>query len=325
LLSGMTSAVYARAMGDYAVHAWGLPSELDVDGERHREPTDEPFESVLSCCQEDAWPPATLHVSDLDLTQKEELWSSSNGEMKAIFLDYDGTLREFEERPEMAKPTEEIQALLTALCARQDLLVHIISGRDADFLNTHFGVHERLTLIAEHERRVAGRFQIWCSAGAGDWKTLVRPAIEKFVECTCGSFQEEKSSALVWHFRGVADQALGEYMARVLVELVERLREEHGGPLQGVKVSLGHKTVEVSSRGVSKGEIMRHICQEHEAKHGPFGAVLAAGDDQSDESMFASAPQDFFTVKVGAEPTGARYCVDNPEQLRALLWHVASL
>ena len=45
--------------------------------------------------------------------------------VKAIFLDYDGTLREFEARPEEAVPTADTLELMQQLDKRSDLKVYI--------------------------------------------------------------------------------------------------------------------------------------------------------------------------------------------------------
>merc|ERR1711920_1162130 len=87
---------------------------------------------------------------------------------RALFLDYDGTLREFEMRPELAVPTKEITELLVAINSCEDFEPHIISGRDAKFLETCFGSLSRFTLIAEHG------FQIW-RPGAERWELLDHP------------------------------------------------------------------------------------------------------------------------------------------------------
>merc|ERR1719282_722881 len=63
----------------------------------------------------------------------EKFWPCSDG-LKALFVDYDGTLWEFEPRPELAVPTSEINELCDALNAQEDLALHIISGRTAQFL-----------------------------------------------------------------------------------------------------------------------------------------------------------------------------------------------
>jgi trehalose 6-phosphate synthase/phosphatase len=259
-------------------------------------------------------------------------------------LDYDGTLREFEARPEMAVPTPEVHRLLAALNEREDLLVHIISGRDAHFLSTHFGQYGRIILIAEHEKRVAGRFQVWrpnpadalswggaASSGSGvcrrpsdqqDWRSSCRFELAKAAAAVSGSHVEEKAFSLVWHHRGAADQEAAEAAASSLADRLLRLRR--AWRLRELRVTQGHKTVEVSVRSVTKGEIMRRICSTRRSLGEPFEAVLVAGDDVSDESMFEHADDDFLTIKVGQEDTRAKYFVNTPAQLRTFLWSLTS-
>jgi len=287
-------------------------------------------EDLDACAEPEGIPQSLLQPGAQML---EELWPLGDG-VKAVFLDYDGTIREFEARPELAVPTPEIQRLLAAMNARKDLAVHIISGRDAKFLTDHFSAHRRITLIAEHERRLAGRFQIWNpgdeqwsmtqAASQGehyeDWKTILLPELSSFVERTPGSHLEEKASSFVWHHREVTDEAMGSNMAAALVERLKELVA--GRRLEDVRIIVGHKIVEVSHHSATKGAVMRKICADRATRGAPFEAVLIAGDDVSDESMFKAAPQDSLTIKVGRAPTEARYCVDAPEQLRRFLWRV---
>ncbi|CAJ1350927.1 unnamed protein product, partial [Effrenium voratum] len=91
----------------------------------------------------------TQPLSSLNPEAVLEFWPS-NEMQKALFLDYDGTLREFEARPDLAVPTPELMRLLQALNDRQDIRPFIVSGRDADFLAQHFAGLNGFTLIAEH-------------------------------------------------------------------------------------------------------------------------------------------------------------------------------
>jgi len=86
-----------------------------------------------------------------------------------------------------------------------------------------------------------------------------------------------------------------------------------------VKISNGHKVVEVSYRNVRKGLVMRRLCEEKAIFGDPYTGVLAAGDDVSDETMFEAAPHEFLTIKVGAAPTAARFRVETPVLLRKFL------
>mmetsp|Transcript_13248 Transcript_13248/g.41828 ORF Transcript_13248/g.41828 Transcript_13248/m.41828 type:complete len:400 (+) Transcript_13248:71-1270(+) len=262
--------------------------------------------------------------------QLEEFWPPGEGS-RALFLDYDGTLREFEARPELATPTPEIDELLRAINARSDFSPHIISGRDASFLGTYFGHLNNFTLIAEHG------FQIWRPGAPGwklwehpdgldkdhdDWKEVVRAEMAEFVRSTPGSHVEEKASSLVWHYREVADSALGEEAAGRAMERLELVRERNN--IGKIRISNGHKVVEVSYRKVRKGPVMRRICEEKAIFGTPFLSVFVAGDDTSDESMFDIAPDDFLTVKVGPALTHAKFRVDSPAQLREFLRQLAA-
>ena len=55
--------------------------------------------------------------------------SNASRPLATVFLDSDGTLREFEDKPEDAVPTEEIQRLLAGLSGLSGLNVWIVSGR----------------------------------------------------------------------------------------------------------------------------------------------------------------------------------------------------
>ncbi|CAE7430371.1 tpsp [Symbiodinium sp. CCMP2592] len=126
--------------------------------------------------------------------------------LKALFLDYDGTLREFEAKPEDAVPTEETQEMLARLARRDDLKLYIVSGRNRDFLEKHFGDLATLTLIAEHGyfKRgpdTDGKWVEFTPYSTLDWMDKIRPVLEMFTRCTPGAYIEHKASAIVWHYR----------------------------------------------------------------------------------------------------------------------------
>jgi len=291
-----------------------------------------PSEGGAELAQNDIPPPRPTRKlpahGDPDL---EEFWRKGSG-VRALFLDYDGTLREFENRPELATPTPELEELLDALNSREDIIPHIISGRDAPFLESCFSKYKRFTLIAEHG------FQIWRPASKEarrweltdhpdgldndheDWKVLVRKSMSTFVARISNSWIEEKSSSLVWHYREALDQDMAEMVAEEAHEELERLRDRE--KINKIRVSNGHKVVEVSYRKVRKGPCMRRICEEKALFGEPFLSVLVAGDDVSDESMFDIAPAEFLTIKVGQAPTLASFRVESPAALRSFLWQL---
>ncbi|CAJ1368074.1 unnamed protein product [Effrenium voratum] len=263
--------------------------------------------------------PARLAWQYLDDHMATRFLESRAG-VKAIFLDYDGTLREFEARPEDAVPCVEMNSILELLNKREDLRIYIVSGRNREFLEQHFGAYKSLTLIAEH-----GYFKMgpdtdgeWVSFSpypSLEWKEKILPVLRMFTRCTPGAHTEEKASAIVWHYRD-CDEKFGEFKAK---ELMHQLALSLGNlPCQ---ISQGNKIVEVASLSVRKGVVVLSALQQHHAT--PFAEILICGDDRTDESMFVEAPKDSLTVKVGAGETAARYRVESPSDVRRFLTLIA--
>ena len=229
-----------------------------------------------------------------------------------LFLDYDGTLREFVDVPEHALPDPELPGLLRDLASRAGVSVALVSGRAPWFLEKHLG-GLGVTLVGEHGYR-------WQRDGTGDWallnphvntdwKTAIREHLEQAAILTPGTHVEEKQSAIVWHYRK-ADPEFGLWRARALLEELTAMAAN-----LPVTVHHGKKIVEVSSLQVNKGAAVDLLLREWECH-----AALVAGDDQTDETMIALNPDgiEYHTVKVGAGPSRATHRTDIPG-LRRLL------
>jgi trehalose 6-phosphate synthase/phosphatase len=230
----------------------------------------------------------------------------------AMFLDYDGTLREFVADPAAAEPTPELRRFLDRLAATPGLDVALMSGRSPEDLSRFVGNYP-FALVAEHGAmaRVASRNGAWMpmSKGPQPWREQLLGLFHLYEKLTPGSLVEVKHTGLVWHFRR-SNPELGAFRAR-------RLMRELAGPTANLPVIIqrGRKIVEVRDASVSKGLAARNILKVH-----PCSCVIVAGDDATDESLFDPplAPQ-ALSVKVGDGPTSARYRVATPSQLRRLL------
>ncbi len=142
-----------------------------------------------------------------------------------------------------------------------------------------------------------------------DWKGDVLRILRLYEQATPGSHVEEKRTSLVWHYRR-ADEEFGAWKARQLAEELGVITAD--APVQ---VRHGKKIVEIVSTQVSKGIAVSRLLQEE----GEKWVALCAGDDATDESMFALETPHLLTVKVGEGPTRARYRVNDPAALRTLL------
>lgn len=233
-----------------------------------------------------------------------------------LLLDYDGTLVPLEASPELAAPKDDLKELLLRLGERHDTMVEVISGRPKLDLDTWFAPLP-IGLHAEHGSWSRNRgSRHWTSNSAGDlgWKRPVQRLLGYYLSTTSGSFAEEKSTSVAWHYRKNDDDfhggtTFGEFKAR---ELRQTLKET----LAAVPayVLTGHKVVEIAAAGLSKGVVVNAL-----AFADPPPIIVAIGDDRTDEDIFGALPDDAITIRVGPGPTQARYRLDSPRDVRALL------
>jgi trehalose 6-phosphate synthase/phosphatase len=250
--------------------------------------------------------PIEMAVAEQELTKRIE-----KAKKIAFFLDYDGTLREFEDEPHKAYPHDELISLLDDLAKSTNIDVAVISGRKQNDLENWMG-HYPFSLIAEHGNtyRMKGTRE-WKNLSTSTdmrWKARVNEVLEHYVGSTPGSFVEEKASALVWHYRR-SDPEFGQWKAQQLMSEVYDMVSN-----LPVEIHLGKKIVEVSSIHVNKKAAVQHCI------HGvPYDLVLCAGDDQTDEGMFQTDHENLFSIKVGEGDTHANYRIKGPAEMRALL------
>jgi trehalose 6-phosphate synthase/phosphatase len=228
-----------------------------------------------------------------------------------ILLDYDGTLVPIAQSPDLAAPDAELVALLGSLSARPATEIHLVSGRPRHTLETWFAGLQA-SLWAEHGfwyRRAPGT--AWIAAGRvpEDWMDRIKPILEQFTASTPGSIVEKKSASVAWHYR----RADGELGARQAHELRLRL----GGALsdEPLEVLEGKKVVEVRMRGISKALVAKRI----RPAVGAFPAIIAIGDDRTDEDLFSSLPAEAVTIAVGTGRSLARYRLPDSHAVRGIL------
>jgi trehalose 6-phosphate synthase/phosphatase len=235
-----------------------------------------------------------------------------------LLLDYDGTLVPIAPTPDQATPDRELVSLLEALARRRDREIHIVSGRPRDVIEQWFG-DLPISLWAEHGfwcklfdwQMLKPRRREWRAACRVPGKALQRThgLLERFTRVTPGSFIEQKSASLAWHFRR-AQPRVDRAQAREFLETLESALAD--SPLE---VLTGKKVIEVRPRGVNKAEVGRRVLKgRHRA-----APIVAIGDDETDEDMFAALPDSAVTIAVGPGPTCAKYVVDDHLAARNLL------
>jgi trehalose 6-phosphate synthase/phosphatase len=232
---------------------------------------------------------------------------------RIIFLDYDGTLVPFSRDPETAVPDERLLSQLARLARDIRNTVVIVSGRRREFLSQWFG-DLPVVLIAEHGAFVRRPGSDWHSNVDGDvsWKQQVRSVLERYEDRCSGSFMEEKTHSLVWHYRN-ADPGISLLRSQ---ELKHELRElvTHDSRLQ---VMEGHKVIEVKRAGYDKGTVASCLLGS-----GVFDFVLAIGDDKTDEDLFRALGAQALTIKIGLMPSLAKYNLADQQEVAGFMKHL---
>ena len=228
---------------------------------------------------------------------------------RAIFLDYDGTLVGFNVNIDLASPDQELYQLLRSLTADPANEVIMISGRKHETLSEWLG-HLRLDLIAEHgawQKKQKGKWHKL--PGLNDqWKQDIYPTLDTYTDRTPGSFIEEKSYSLVWHYRKV-EAGLGELRANELMGTLRYYTSD-----KGLQVLPGDKVIEVKNVEINKGRAA--LSWLHDSH---FDFVMAIGDDHTDEDIFKALPENAITIKVGSQVSAARYYLRNFQEVRQFL------
>lgn len=251
-----------------------------------------------------------LHARKLAGKAKRKLLENyKDADSRLIFLDYDGTLVGFKNQPDKAAPDEKLLTTLKKLTDNPKNELIIISGRDKNTLSNWLG-HLNLSLIAEHGSFIKHKNKDWeCIEHMhNDWKQTILPILQLYADRTPGAIVEEKEFSLVWHCRRAAPELAYiriQELRDALVNLTVNL---------DVGVFEGNKILEIRNLGVNKGRAAEIWLDRRK-----WDFILTAGDDYTDEEMFAAMPETAYSIKVGTGVSKAKYTVDSAETVRKLL------
>jgi trehalose 6-phosphate synthase/phosphatase len=233
-----------------------------------------------------------------------------NANDRVLFLDYDGTLVGFAGNIDDAKPDEELYKLINTLLEDPKNRVVIVSGRQHTTLEKWFG-HLSVDLIAEHGAWHRTNHDQWHSLPllTDQWKQEISAILETYTNRTPGSFIEEKSYSLVWHYRKV-EEGLGELRANEITSHLRMLVAD-----KGLQLMPGNKVIEFKNVEVNKGKATLNWLY---GKNPDF--IMALGDDHTDEDIFKALPDEAITIKIGSNLSEAKYYLTDHKEVRKLLW-----
>ncbi|HEY1604657.1 MAG TPA: trehalose-phosphatase [Allosphingosinicella sp.] len=212
----------------------------------------------------------------------------------ALFLDFDGTLVELADAPDLIRIPDTLPPLLARLAELLEGRLAIVSGRAIADLERHLG-RTACAVSGAHgfELRLADGRRL--AGAAPGLLAAIRSDVARFAATAPGLLVEEKPGGIAIHYRR-APREEGR-VAAFLAGLAERT---------GLVLQRGKMVVELRPPGADKGEALRRMMTEP-----PFAGArpLFVGDDLTDEHAFAAAAAlGGAGVLVGApRPTAARW------------------
>jgi trehalose 6-phosphate synthase/phosphatase len=306
--------------------AWSVGEALDME-DHHKRELMEPMRRLVIDNDSKWWArrfidslarstsmPSRDEVKRLDQSALQPFAPSEK--KKALFLDYDGTLRGFTVDPAKATPQPRLLEILEKLSKRDDLDIYVVSGRKADFLKQHLGQFN-FTLVGEHGftfTKPGHEPELLNPEADLEWMPTVREVFDLYAASTPGTHVEQKRSALVWHYRA-ADPEFGHWKA---IELIGHLKEA----IANVPAAITHgkKIVEVASQQINKGMAVERFIHDYD-----YEAVLTIGDDLTDETMHRHRKIGAVTIKVGPGTTDAEWRIPGPDQVHDMLETIANM
>jgi trehalose 6-phosphate synthase/phosphatase len=247
-------------------------------------------------------------------TKNEVLDAYQKAKNRLLILDYDGTLVGFKKQIEQAFPDEELYLLLDQLSANTKNHLAIISGRNHETMEHWFG-SKKYNLIAEHGAWSKNNQEWEQIPGLSNaWKEEVHQLMDAFSDRTPGSFVEEKSYSLVWHYRNV-QKGLGALIGNELMDNLRYITAPYG-----LQLLSGNKVIEVKNSEVNKGKATLKLLD-----YDQYDFILAIGDDYTDEDIFKALPESAVSIKVGTDISAARYFVEDHLEARSLLGELSKI
>lgn len=192
----------------------------------------------------------------------------------ALFLDFDGTLVDLADAPDLIHVPDTLPPLLERLSERLQGRLAIVSGRSIADLERHLG-RTTLAISGSHgfELRLADGRSL---AGAPPERLAgVRRDVGRFAAGVPGLLVEEKPAGIAVHYRRAPQEE--ERVTAFLAGLAEQAR---------LVLQRGKMVVELRPPGVDKGEALKRMMTEP-----AFAGArpLFVGDDLTDEHAFAAA------------------------------------
>lgn len=230
----------------------------------------------------------------------------------AMFLDFDGTLVDLAERPDLVVVPSQLAPTLERLSHRLDGALAIVTGRPLDAVDAYM-TPAVLPTAAAHgtERRRADGYVVGPPDDILAAAEAVAERLAGLVRSEPRLLLERKAGAVALHFR----------QAPELEQFCRAAMQAAIGERQELAIVEGKMVFEARPSAVDKGVAVQRFMTE-----APFSGRLPVfvGDDRTDEDGFAAvACLGGIAIKVGSGKTIASHRLETPAAVIGLLGELA--
>ncbi len=229
----------------------------------------------------------------------------------ALFLDVDGTLIEFADRPDAVTLLPEVRQAIGRISDRLEGAVALVSGRPLAQLDALFAPLD-LPAAGLHGHQMRDANGVVHDAveesTTTEWLHVLHQQAMRFAHGHPGVLVEDKGPSMALHWRGAPHAG----------EQVRAFADRHVRGHAGYRLQPGDHVVEFVPVGSDKGRAVRRMMQ-----HLPFRGRLPVfiGDDLTDEHGFEAANAQYgWSVLVGErDPSAAVFQLGDISSVHAWL------
>jgi alpha,alpha-trehalase len=245
-----------------------------------------------------------------------EIRARAAGHHLLVLCDFDGTLCEFDPDPYAVWLPESLRDALTAIAARGDATVGLVSGRRLEDIRTRAYLGDAAYYAGFHGLEVQGEGSTFAHPDSDAVRDLVHSvavALTLELRRFGGVFLENKDLSIVIHFRAATTE-----VQLQVQEIFERYARPHveAGSLQVMNGSCARELM--PNIRWNKGTAAAWICDHVQRKHGATWP-LYIGDDVTDEDAFKFVKERGLGVAASDRVMGADFKVDGPGGVETLL------
>lgn len=235
---------------------------------------------------------------------------------KVLMLDFDGTLTPIIKSPSKVRLSKTMRNLLSKLSKKEGFYLAILSGRSFENLKKKVNL-KNIIYAGNHglEGEIFGKKYLFPVPGKisktiGKIKKQLKPITSQFK----GTLIEDKGLTLSFHYR----LAIPHQIPEIKLLINQILKPYLGDRL--ISVILGKKVINITPNvNWNKGHFAEMIIKKITALAGKRPAVIAIGDDTTDEDVFKMLKKGV-TIRVGKNhKSDAKYSLKNTKEVFTFL------